>query len=94
MSEPGVIRRFVIPLILLGATVLGFLNTYGDASAVQELAGKTACGGGACVFHLRELQRNPFGHEYTFDVGKQGTRVLVKCAREWIFLGEYSCRKH
>ena len=93
MAEAGVVRRIVVPMVLIGLTVLGLLNTYADAGPVQKLAAETACGGAMCPVELREFSRSPFSHEYVYQVGRQGTQVRVKCARSAIFLGDYACAK-
>jgi hypothetical protein len=93
MAEPGVVRRVVVPIVLLGLTALGFLNTYGDASDVQKLAAQTACGGDMCPSQMVELSRSPFSQDYVFLVEKTRTRVQVKCVRAFIFLGDYACKK-
>jgi len=91
MSEPGVFRRVVVPVTLLGLTALGILNTYGDATNVEKLAGDTACGGTPCPLQMTEFSRSPFSHEYVFQVGKGGKRVSVECKRGAIFFGDYAC---
>ncbi len=93
MAGAGVVRRVVIPFVLLGLTVLGLINTYGDATEVQKLAAETACGGEMCPVRLTEFSRNAFSHEYVYAVGKQGTSTAVKCKRELIFVGDYRCEK-
>jgi hypothetical protein len=86
-----VVRRVVVPLVLFGLTVAGLINTYSDASDVERLAGRTACGGETCPVQMTEFSRSPFSHEYVFSVGKSVRRVAVKCAREAIFFGDYKC---
>lgn len=93
MAEAGVVRRVVIPIVLLGLTVLGFINTYSDNSDVQKLAAQTACGGQMCPVQMVEFSRSPFSHEYVFTTEKGTNRVSVKCARALIFLGDYHCDK-
>ncbi len=93
MAEPGVVRRVVIPVVLLGLTVLGLLNTYGDATDVQRLAAETACGGAPCGNRLVEFSKSPFSHEYAFQLEKTGARVEVTCKRALVFLGDYACVK-
>lgn len=91
---PGVFRRIVLPVTLLGLTALGLVNTYGDATNVERLAEQTACGGAApCSVRLSEFSRSPLSHEYAFQVGKRGDSVKVSCARSAIFVGEYACKK-
>ena len=93
MADAGVVRRVILPAVLLGLTALGLMNTYGDSANVEKLAGQTACGGEAgCALQLTEFSRSAFSHEYLFVVGK-GQRVAVKCARSAIFFGDYTCQK-
>jgi len=93
VAEPGIVRRVIVPVVLLGLTVLGLLNTYGDASDVQALAARTACGGEMCASQMLQFSRSPFSHEYVFALQKGTTRVTVKCARAFIFLGDYHCER-
>lgn len=96
MSEgPGLFRRVVLPVLLLGLTALGLFNTYGDATHVQKLAADTACGGDPCPVEMREYKRSPFSHEYVYQVrsGKNASTETVECARSAIFVGEYACKK-
>jgi hypothetical protein len=93
VAEAGVIRRVVVPLVLVSLTALGLLNTYGDSTGVEKLAADTACGGTPCPVEMREFTRSPFSHEYVYQLTKRGDRVVVKCAREYIFVGDYRCNK-
>jgi hypothetical protein len=93
MAEAGVVRRVVLPVVLLGLTAAGLLNTYGDSTGVEKLAGETACGGQMCPVQMTEFTRSPLAQEYVFVVGKGTQRVTVKCAREWLFVGDYKCEK-
>ena len=94
MSDgPGVFRRLILPVTLLGLTALGFLNTYGDSTGVQKLAAETACGGAMCEVTLREVSKNPIAHKYVYQVGKKANEVTVECQKSAIFLGEYACVK-
>jgi hypothetical protein len=90
---PGVIRRIVLPVLFIGLTALGLLNTYGDSTNVQKLASDTACGTPPCEVRMTEFSRSPLSHEYSFQVGKHGDMVQVTCARAFIFLGDYACKK-
>jgi hypothetical protein len=93
MADAGVVRRVVLPVVLLGLTAAGLVNTYGDSTGVEAAAQRAACGGEQCQVRMREFTRSPFSHEYVFEVGKSGTRTVVKCARSAIFFGDYSCEK-
>ena len=93
MAEPGLFRRVILPVTLLGLTALGFLNTYGDSADVQKLAAQVACGGQMCEVNLREVSRNPLAQKYVLQVGKAANEVSVECSRSAIFLGDYACVK-
>jgi hypothetical protein len=94
MAEgPGIVRRIIIPVVLLGLTALGFLNTYGDSTDVQKQASDVACGGTPCEVRPLEIRRSPLSHDYSFQVGKKGEVVNVTCARAAIFVGDYACKK-
>jgi hypothetical protein len=93
VAEPGVFRRVILPVVLLGLTAAGLLNTYGDSTGVEKMAADTACGGQPCPVQMTEFNRSPFSQEYVYQVGKAGVKVGVKCAREAIFFGDYRCEK-
>ena len=95
MAEPGIVRRVVVPMFFLGLTAAGLYNVYGDASGVQNLAALTACGGSRmCELHMTQFSRSPFSHEYSYQVEKGGGAVVVKCARKFVFVGDYTCQKN
>lgn len=96
------VKRFIRPLIsvvLIGASVLGLLNVYGDNTEVQASAGTVACGGhDDCTPQLRQFSRSPLGQSFTFALGYQPgkrnnrpTEAAVRCKRAYILLGAYSC---
>ncbi|HVW24120.1 MAG TPA: hypothetical protein VHC69_02050 [Polyangiaceae bacterium] len=93
MADFGVVRRVILPVVLLGLTAAGLVNTYGDSTGVEQAAARAACGGEPCPAQMREFTRSPFSHEYVFEVGKSGTRTEVRCQRSAIFFGDYSCAK-
>ena len=94
MAEPGIVRRVIVPVFFLGLTAAGLYNTYGDATAVQNLAALTACGGEKmCELRMSQFSRSPFSHEYSYQLEKGGA-VVVKCSRKFIFVGDYSCQRN
>lgn len=94
MADAGIVRRVIVPMFFLGLTAAGLYNTYGDATAVQNLAALTACGGSRmCELHMTQFSRSPFSHEYSYQLEKGGA-VVVKCARKFIFVGDYACEKN
>jgi uncharacterized membrane protein YeiH len=95
MAEVGIVRRVIVPMFFLGLTAAGLYNTYGDATAVQNLAALTACGGGTmCDLRMTQFSRSPFSHEYSYQLVNGGASVVVKCARKFVFVGDYTCEKH
>jgi hypothetical protein len=89
----GFFRRVVVPVLAIGLTICGLLNTYGDSAGVEKLAADAACGGTPCEFRMTEFTRSPFSHEYAYAIGKSGERVAVTCARQAIFVGDYRCTR-
>jgi hypothetical protein len=86
--------RVLVPVVCIGVTVAGLVNTYGDASVVERLAEQEACGKEHCSVTTVEMQRNPFSHRYVFQtsVERQQT-TAVECAREYVLIGNYGCKK-
>jgi len=92
VSQPGPVRRIVIPALCIGLTAAGLYNVYGDSSAVTALAERTACGTPGCAVKMIEYSRTPFNHAYTFQLDvKTGRVTQVACTRAFLFLGDYSC---
>lgn len=94
-------RTYIRPLIsvsLIVLTVLGLNNVYGDNADVQSRAEELACGSAAnCSTNLVQLERTVLAQTFTFQVrGSQapgvGSTATVRCQREFIFAGGYSCK--
>ncbi len=91
--------RPVISVLLLGLTVLGLVNVYGDHSEVESLAKSVACGGSECPTQLTRVDRNPLAHNYDLVTKPKSAKsapsvtVSVSCRRAYILLGEWSCTK-
>jgi hypothetical protein len=94
------LTRPIITIFLIGITVLGLLNVYGDASEVVALAQKVACRGTPCATRTTRIERTPFAHEYdiaaSIPSGKQLTTVssTVKCTRMYILIGDWTCSEN
>ena len=97
MSGLKQLTRPIITVFLVGITVLGLINVYGDASEVVALAQKVACRGTTCPTRTTRIERTPFAHEYdlaaSIPSGKQLTTVssTVRCSRAYILIGDWSC---
>ena len=88
-------KRFIRPTIsvlLIGATILGVMNTFGDNTEVKAMAEERACGKPACAVTMTRLERSPFSQGFTFQVDLKTQRTVdVSCRRAYILLGAYSC---
>lgn len=88
--------RPLISVLLITLTVLGLLNVYSDNGEVQQRAEGIACGGEPCTARLVQLERTVLAQTFTFDTRPSEPRspsrtAVVKCQREFIFAGGYSC---
>ncbi|MCA9598965.1 MAG: hypothetical protein KC776_36895 [Myxococcales bacterium] len=93
MAEARRIVRPIISLCLIGVTVLGFMNVYGDNTEVIRMSEDLACSGqDKCDAKIREMAKNPLWHTYRYSVPKVGD-VTVQCQRSLYLVGEYSCQK-
>ena len=86
------IARVVVPVVCLGATVLGLINVYGDSSEVERLAETAACGAPGCAAQQVGGSRTPLAHQYTYQLDLKTTRTrTVECQREYVLAGDYTC---
>jgi hypothetical protein len=76
----------------LGATGLALYNVYGASFEVETLAGESACRGQSptCKAQFTFWERSPLGHTFAMDTPKG--LVHVRCQREYILLGPWSCK--
>ena len=94
------LTRPIITILLIGVTVLGLINVYGDAGEVVALAQKVACHGTNCATRTTRIERTPFAHEYdlaaSMPSGKQLTTVssTVRCSRAYILIGDWTCTQN
>jgi hypothetical protein len=96
MAEAMRIVRPVFSLLLIGASILGLINVYGDTSDVLSQAKQVACGSKECETQLTEVSRNPIAHTYHLvarDVAKKGSTLthVVKCERAQLLIGDWHC---
>lgn len=96
MSSAKQLARPLMTVILLGITVLGLINVYGDNSEVKQKAQLVACGGKDCPTQLTRLERNPIAQEYDFVAEPRGARkgsvtVTIRCARANVLIGDWEC---
>ncbi len=96
MAQVGRILRPVLSVVLLGATVVGLLNVFGDTTEVDALAASAACKGqSTCTTRVLRLSRTPISQSYGLSVrpvGAEPTEADVTCKREWLLIGAYSCQ--
>jgi Tfp pilus assembly protein PilV len=87
--------RPIISVVLIGATLLGLINVYGDNRDVVQQAERVACGSEQCSTNMTRMERNPISQNFTFQTHPKGQRaaaVDVTCQRTaWLF-GDYVCR--
>src|SRR5688500_4068348 len=92
MAEAKNIIRPLVSISLIGLTVLGFYNVFGDNTETRALAESTACGKARCSVRLLENARNPIGQSFEFQTGETA-RVRVSCHRSFYFLGDWKCER-
>lgn len=99
MAEVKRILRPVLSVVLIGASVLGLLNVFGDNAEEEAAAKRLACGAQSdCDAQITRLSRTPLGQSFTFGLGYEGgkrgqrpTEVSVSCKRAYVLLGSWAC---
>ena len=96
MADTKRVLRSTFSALLIGATILGLVNVYGDNSDVKRLAERTACGNEDCSVTMTQMELNPFSQSFTLQTQVRNKRqpaqtVHVKCRRSAWLLGDYSC---
>lgn len=92
MADAKRLVRPAISVVLLGATALGLMNTFGDNREVVAMAEKAACGKDGCAVQMVREARNPFAQSYSFQLDRETQKVAhVSCRRAWVLLGPYAC---
>jgi hypothetical protein len=89
--------RPTISALLIGATILGLINVYGDNRDVVQQAERVACGSEPCSTNMTRVERNPISQNFTFQTqpvqkAQRGRSVDVTCRRTAWLLGDYVCR--
>jgi hypothetical protein len=92
MAEARNIIRPLISITLIGLTVLGFYNVFGDNTEARATAELAACGKPSCSIRLLENARNPIGQSFEFQVGET-LRSRVACHRTFYLLGDWKCER-
>lgn len=100
-AESGVWRilKSAFMLTLLGATLLGLINVFGDNSGVVKMAEREACAQKQCNAQQTRMMVGPIGQDYTFQVQiteparSAQHSVDVKCKRSYYLFGEYTCQR-
>jgi hypothetical protein len=95
MADAKRVIRPLISLTLIGATVLGLINVFGDNSELQKQAETLACTGKEnCTAHLTQASRNPIAQSFVFTLSdKASGSVTVDCHRSLYLVGEYGCER-
>jgi len=97
MSAAKQLVRPVTTVLLLGITVLGLINVYGDNAEVKNQARMVACGGKECPTQVTRLERTPLGQTFDIAAEPNGVRkgsvtATVKCARSKVLIGDWECQ--
>jgi len=78
---------------LIAASAAGLYNVMADNTEVRKLAEELACEGNvgsSCRAQMTFMERSPIGQTFEFATAKKTVRV--KCARAFIFVGDYACK--
>jgi hypothetical protein len=80
-------------VLCVAVSIAGFYNVLGDDAELQAQAKRATCPNSVCAggndAQLARVDRNPFFATYTFDV--KGRTIPIRCARQFCFVGAYSC---
>ncbi len=95
MAEASRIVKPVVAVVLIGASVLGLINVYGDKELVVGLGEKAACAERPqCTGRMTQMSRTPIGTSLQFQVdAKPVTTVDVDCNKSFYLFGEWKCVK-
>ncbi len=79
-------------IVCIVLTAAGLYNVYSDNADVRHLADLQACDGKTtgCDTVMTRMERSPFSQEFELSTSKK--KVLVRCARPYVFFGDYACR--
>ncbi len=93
MAEASRIVKPAVAVVLIGASVLGLINVYGDKQLVVALGEKAACADRAnCMARMTQMSRTPIGTSFTFQIdAKPVTTVDVDCNKSAYLFGEWKC---
>ena len=95
MAAAKTLLRPIVSTVLIGATLLGLINVYGDNRDVVQQAERVACGSESCSVNMTRMERNPISQNFTFQTRQKGQRAAaidVTCQRTAWLLGDYVCR--
>ena len=83
--------EFLLGGLFFTATILGVVNVFASTIEVDRLASETACMGQprGCEAMPMKWERVPWAH--TLQVNTTGGTVNVRCSREHVLLGAWSC---
>lgn len=87
----GYFIELLITVLFVGASILALVNVFGSSIEVDRLAGETACmgQGKACEAMPIKWEKVPWAH--TMQVSTTGGTIDVRCSREYVLLGTWSC---
>ncbi|HMY20658.1 MAG TPA: hypothetical protein PKA58_30240 [Polyangium sp.] len=90
----GAIIRSLVTLAAIGFSVACVYNVFGVGGEVEAMAKELACQGQPlpCTAQYTRAGRTPFSHTFTMYVSATSGEKQIECARQFIFVGDYSCK--
>ncbi len=83
--------RTLVFLACVLFSVSAAYNVLSDNAEVQGMASSVACRdqGANCRAQMTRMERTPIAQ--TFELATQKRKVEIRCAREFLLVGEYIC---
>lgn len=91
MAEGRGPLRAILPIVLVGLSLLGMYNVFADNAEVRQLAESLAKSPKDTQPRLTRESKNPIGQSFDFQVADRGI-VNVDCRRSYYFLGAWTCK--
>lgn len=90
----GALVRNLMSLFFVGVSVMCVYNVYGVGPEVEGMAKETACQGQPlpCTAQYTKGERTPWAHSYKMYTSPTSGEFEVSCQRQYIFVGDYSCK--
>ena len=93
-SIVGALVRNLMSLFFVGISVMSVYNVFGVGGEVEVMAKETACQGQPlpCTAQYTKGARTPWAHTYKMYTSPTSGEFEVSCRRQYIFVGDYSCK--